>query len=82
MNVPADALLELAFMSGAPTTLRAEGVVRWATEMVRSLERRPGYVEHERLRVAAEETLQYLTDPKNTDHKAAVERLRAALKGT
>jgi hypothetical protein len=30
MNVPADAMIELARASGAPVDYRAEGVVRWA----------------------------------------------------
>jgi hypothetical protein len=80
VNVPADALYELATVSGAPTTYRAEGVVRWAADKLRD---KPKPYEHvQQLREAAEYALRYLTDPKVDDHNGAVERLRQALGGT
>lgn len=78
MNVPADALLDLAMVSGAPTSYRAEGVVRWASEKVRELKRQTD----PELRAAAARVLRYLTDAADTDHKGAVEQLTKALKGT
>lgn len=82
MNVPADALHALAEASGASVSLRAEGVVRWATGRLAEQDRALKAFTSEQqkqLRDAAEYALEYLTDPQLDDHNGAVEKLRAAL---
>jgi hypothetical protein len=79
VNVPADAVLELAISAGAPQSLRAEGVCRWAAKRLR--EKPKPYERELQLRDAAEYALRYLTDPAVDDHNGAVAKLQAALKG-
>lgn len=77
MNVPPDALHELAVLSGCPLSHTGEGVVRFAAEKLRDLRQHP---EQQRLFAAAKRALRALTDPNDNDYHEAVEMLRTALK--
>lgn len=79
MNVSADALIELATVSGCPTTHRAEGVVRWAAEKLKRFPSRDQRIETAAVDLIVAWDALLPTNVRETNLGAMVSALRLAV---